>query len=268
MRKLRVFIASSQESLLKARYIAEKLSAHFEIYPWYHDDIFKLSRTPIESLEKLRKDFDAMVVVSTFEDRTIKRGEEFNSIRDNLIFEHALGIGYFGRENSILVIPDYVKNTTGPTDLSGVTHLHFSENKEEYNSLEKITQKLIAHLIENNTIEYPESGLFGMNILSHSKMIKEYSKGIFSFRAIVPKSRRLKLQLSIDTSVQWAMDFQHVTQFLIGEPINNSRLIENKPYDGKEYDALFRILGGSGVIKIEFYENKKIIHTQLIKVLN
>ena len=76
--KLRVFIASSQESKNIAEIISENLNKHFDVYPWYHESIFQLSKTPIESLEHLKMKFDAMIVISNYEDKLIKRGIESN----------------------------------------------------------------------------------------------------------------------------------------------------------------------------------------------
>ena len=207
-----------------------------------------------------------MVVVSIYEDTVLKRGNEYNSIRDNLIFEHALGIGYYGRENSILVIPNTVTNTTGPTDLNGMTHLFYNEFSVGYDSLDKISRKLIKHLNDNNKITFPEKGIFGLNLLSDKTI--EITPGNYSFSSIIPKSQRLKVKFSPSTGIEWYMNMMHITQFILGDFINNSRIIENKPQESKEYDAEFNIIKGIGEIKIDFYEDNKIIKSNKIKVIS
>lgn len=258
MNNLKVFLASSTESKAIADVIFNALIEHFDVYPWYHNDIFTLSRTPIESLEKLKNGYDAMVVVSTYEDKVVKRGIEYNSIRDNLIFEYALGIDYYGREKSVLVIPNNVKNPTGPTDLMGMTHLMFNKDSNGYDSLDAIIEKLINHLNVNNAIKYPDEGLFGKNLLSYN--LKVITPGIYSFKATVPLLKKLKIKFSPDSNISWSFDVAHCTQFIFNDIFENSRIFMNKPYDGKEYDALFRINNSPGGITIDYYDGDNIIN--------
>ena len=264
IRKLRVFIASSQESRHIAEIISEKLNEHFDVYPWYDESIFKLSKTPIESLEYLKSKFEAMIVISNYEDKLIKRGNEYSAIRDNLIFEYALGIGYFGRDNSVLLVPENIENTTGPTDLTGMNHLVYNLAAERYNSIDKVSEKLIRHLFECNIIQYPNTGPNGSNLLS--KEVEFIVAGNYSFHAIIPNSKRLSIKIRQTQSASIGFSTSSIIGLILDTDVSdNCTVITNNPLVGKDVDARV-IVSGIGEITIEYYEGDSLIDKKLIKV--
>lgn len=264
MNNLRVFIASSSESKVVAEKISKFLKREFLVEEWFGKSIFSLSETPIESLEKLKNEFDAIVVVSNFEDKIIKRDETLNAIRDNLVFEFALGIGYFGRENSILVLPNNNEPKAFPSDIIGMTFLFYDEKKDGLNSIENISKQLIWNLKEVNVIKYPESGHFGVNILHED--LNTICSGQYSFCARVPFSKKLQIHISSENGVSFGWNVTKKYGICTQPPDENGiQKVTNVPINGKVVDAEISIFN-HGTLKIEYFENCKIIKTREIEV--
>lgn len=118
--KTRVFIISSAESLPIAREIESAFEYDgFETKLW-NEGVFKISNYTIQSLEDEVDRSDFCIAIAHPEDRTVSRGAEWPSARDNVIFELGLFMGRLGRERAILMESrdDKVKL---PSDLTGLT---------------------------------------------------------------------------------------------------------------------------------------------------
>lgn len=115
--KPRVFIGSSVESLDIAQAIQQYLNYEFYCDIWTQG-IFKASTTALDSLISELKNFDFAIFVFGGEDVTKIRNIEYNSTRDNIIFETGLFMGKLGRERVFYIAPDNVKIHM-PTDLNG-----------------------------------------------------------------------------------------------------------------------------------------------------
>ena len=88
--KTRIFIGSSSEGLSVAQYVKHRLiQADFEAYLWT-DDIFKANNSVLETLLKEASLFDFGILVATKDDYTKKREKEFQTPRDNIIFEYGI----------------------------------------------------------------------------------------------------------------------------------------------------------------------------------
>lgn len=115
----RVFIGSSSEALPVAEAIQFGLHEAAECTIW-HQGVFELGATTIESIVESSAKFDFAVLVLTPDDTTFTRGKESKGPRDNLVFELGLFTGILGRARTILVHP----RDPGfrlPSDLAGVT---------------------------------------------------------------------------------------------------------------------------------------------------
>lgn len=115
----RVFIGSSSEALEVAEAIQFGLQDAAECTIW-HQEVFGLGATTIESIVESSAKFDFAVLVLTPDDTTFTRGKEFRGPRDNLVFELGLFTGILGRARTILVHPKD-PNFRLPSDLAGVT---------------------------------------------------------------------------------------------------------------------------------------------------
>ncbi len=120
--KTRVFIGSSTEGLDIAQKVKEYfLSADFECYLW-NDDIFKYNENYLETLLKEANLFDYGILVFTKDDFTTSREKQFDSPRDNVVFEFGLFLGRLGKDNAFILQEENVKL---PSDLFGITHATF-----------------------------------------------------------------------------------------------------------------------------------------------
>jgi hypothetical protein len=119
----RVFIGSSKEGRAIAEYIQLGLFDEVDSKVW-HQGIFGLSATAVESLEQATRDYEFAVLVLTPDDVGQKRGQQKNFPRDNVLFELGLFMGSMGRERTFIVCPRD-ESLELPSDLAGVTTANY-----------------------------------------------------------------------------------------------------------------------------------------------
>lgn len=127
--KPRIFIGSSVEGLNVAYAIQQNLAIDAESTVW-DQGVFELSRTTIESLDKILDSIDFGIFVFSPDDVTVMRGKESLSIRDNVLFELGLFIGKLNRDRVFFIIPEKT-DLHIPTDLLGVTPGKYDPNRED-----------------------------------------------------------------------------------------------------------------------------------------
>lgn len=117
----KVFVASSSEGLEVVasvhKLLQNALSGTAEVKPWPGE--FQLTRSYMESLERLLDRSDFAVLVLTPDDRTKSRKKEWLSPRDNVVFELGLFFGRLGRERCFL-IQRHDLDLKLPSDLLGI----------------------------------------------------------------------------------------------------------------------------------------------------
>lgn len=159
----RIFIGSSREGLKIAEYIKYKLTREeFEVFIWT-DDVFKANNSVLETLLKEASLFDFGILVATKDDYTVKRNEEFQTARDNVVFEFGLFLGRLGT-NRAFVLQE--KGTELPSDLYGVTIPRFeiTDNIENNFELNKEIEKIVKTIKEK--IHLGELGLLPSTVLA------------------------------------------------------------------------------------------------------
>jgi len=124
--KPRIFIGSSKEGISIAEEIKKYLIPEFECYLWT-DNIFKYNDNFLETLMKEASLFDFGLMVFTKDDYTISRLKNFDTARDNVIFEYGLFLGRIGRDRAYIIKDQDVKI---PSDLFGITLPEFKCTKE------------------------------------------------------------------------------------------------------------------------------------------
>jgi hypothetical protein len=129
LRKPRLFIASSVESLPIADAINVNLDYDFEITVW-KNGTFKLSSTAIDDLVQKSSAVDFSLFIFTPEDIASIRGRNEHVVRDNVIFEMGLFIGAIGKARSFILKPRDVEMHL-PTDLLGVTPADYDANRTD-----------------------------------------------------------------------------------------------------------------------------------------
>ena len=122
--KVRVFIISSAEALEVARKIRGALAHDDFVVTLWTDDVFKVARYAIESLEAELDDSDFAVAVAHSDDMTLFRGKDWPTPRDNVVFELGMFMGRLGRKRAILMEPSEEKVKL-PSDLAGVTTIPY-----------------------------------------------------------------------------------------------------------------------------------------------
>jgi hypothetical protein len=129
MRKPRIFIASSVESLDVADAININLDRQAEVTIW-RNGTFKLSTSSIDSLVQKAKSVDFAIFIFTPDDLSLIRDQSKYVVRDNVLFELGLFIGTLEKNRCFLVKPRDV-DLHFPTDLLGLTPVDYEANRSD-----------------------------------------------------------------------------------------------------------------------------------------
>lgn len=128
VRKPRIFIASSSESLDVADAINVNLEHQAEVTVWKNG--FKLSTSNIDSLVEKSKVMDFAIFVFTPDDVATIRDQSKHVVRDNVLFELGLFAGSLGKERCFIVKPRDVE-LHFPTDLLGLSPADYEGNRSD-----------------------------------------------------------------------------------------------------------------------------------------
>lgn len=129
--KPRVFIGSAKDSLVIAEAIDANLCRHAECTCW--DNVFRPSDSTMSGLlEELEKS-DFGVFVFEPSDVAVFKGTKVDVVRDNVIFEMGLYAGKLGIGRSFFVLPEDSTKLHLPTDLAGITSLHYNPSRSDKN---------------------------------------------------------------------------------------------------------------------------------------
>lgn len=164
MRKPRLFIASSVESLPIAEALNVNLDHDFEVTIW-KNGTFKLSSSTVEDLVEKSSAVDFALFIFSPDDITTIRNRNEHVVRDNVIFEMGLFVGAIGKSRSFVLKPRDVDMHL-PTDLLGVTPADFDANRSD-GDLVSATNRACS-LIKS---EVERLGLINHASLSESKAI-------------------------------------------------------------------------------------------------
>ncbi|MCG7984533.1 TIR domain-containing protein [Candidatus Thiodiazotropha endoloripes] len=129
MRKPRLFIASSGESLSIAEAVNVNLDHDFEITIW-KNGTFKLSSSLIDDLVEKSSTVDFALFIFAPDDITTIRSRKEHVVRDNVIFEMGLFIGAIGKSRSFILKPRDIEMHL-PTDLLGVTPADYDASRSD-----------------------------------------------------------------------------------------------------------------------------------------
>lgn len=129
MRKPRIFIASSIESIKIAEAVNVNLDHECEVTIW-KNGTFKLSSSTIEDLVEKSSSVDFALFIFAPDDIATIRNKEEHIVRDNVLFEMGLFIGAMGKERSFILKPRN-ENMHLPTDLLGTTLADYEANRSD-----------------------------------------------------------------------------------------------------------------------------------------
>jgi predicted nucleotide-binding protein len=126
--RVRVFIMSSVEALP----IVDLLIKQFEHDPFlavaWKNGVFRASNYTLDALEAELDDSDFAIAVAHADDVVITRGDEWPTIRDNVVFELGLFMGRLGRRRAFLMEPREAELKL-PSDLAGLTTIPYRYEK-------------------------------------------------------------------------------------------------------------------------------------------
>ncbi|WP_299344066.1 TIR domain-containing protein [uncultured Pseudoxanthomonas sp.] len=118
--EVRVFVMSSVEALPVTRLLVQ----HFEHDPFltvvWDQGVFRASNYTLDDLERQLEQADFAIAVAHADDMVISRGDEWPAMRDNVVFELGMFIGFLGRRRAFLMEPREDKLKL-PSDLQGLT---------------------------------------------------------------------------------------------------------------------------------------------------
>lgn len=164
VRKPRLFIASSAESLSIAEAVNVNLDHDFEVTIW-KNGTFKLSSSTIDDLVEKSSTVDFALFIFAPDDITSIRSRKEHVVRDNVIFEMGLFVGAIGKSRSFILKPRNVEMHL-PTDLLGVTPADYEAIRSD-NDLVSATNRACS-LIKS---EVERLGLINHVALSENKRI-------------------------------------------------------------------------------------------------
>lgn len=119
--KPRIFIGSSTEGLSVAQRIKAFFEPDYDCYIW-NDNIFQFNEGFLETLLKSASLFDFGFMVFAADDVTKIRDQEYETTRDNVLFEYGLFLGRVGIDRAYIIKEDNVKI---PSDIVGITLLSY-----------------------------------------------------------------------------------------------------------------------------------------------
>ncbi len=129
MRKPRIFIASSAESLNIAEAVNVNLDHAFEVTLWTNGT-FRLSSSTIDDLVGKSSTVDFALFIFTPNDITTIRNRQEHVVRDNVVFEMGLFVGAIGKNRSFILKPRDEEMHL-PTDLLGVTPADYDPRRSD-----------------------------------------------------------------------------------------------------------------------------------------
>jgi hypothetical protein len=130
--KPRLFIGSSSENLDVAHALQESLEQHAQVTVW-DQAIFGPSKYALESLLEAVTGNDFAAFVFAPDDVLCLRGQDFQTARDNVIFELGLFIGRLGERRSFILVPASADQLRVPTDLLGLNVLKYDDRRTDGN---------------------------------------------------------------------------------------------------------------------------------------
>ncbi|NNM84189.1 MAG: cyclic nucleotide-binding domain-containing protein [Phycisphaerales bacterium] len=148
-----VFIGSSTEGLDVAEGVRSFFSRRECVPKLWSEGVFECSQTTIESLTGLARECDFAILVLTADDMTVSRRRERPAPRDNIVFELGLFMGAIGRDRTYVLAQDNPALRV-PSDLLGVTRLHFSRDSKRKSraSMRRAMHALWAKIVKHGPI--------------------------------------------------------------------------------------------------------------------
>lgn len=180
--KPEIFIGSSKESKQIAYAVQEELKDDGNVTVW-SQGIFRLSSSTIDDLLDTQDKSDFGVFIFSADDLVQIRQQNFQTVRDNVIFELGLFIGGLGKKRNFFILPEDGNDLRIPTDLLGITSATYDSHRTDNlqaalgpacNGIRKAISQLGIRKrtlpMPNTVIEQPENWFY------HFRIQKVYEK--------------------------------------------------------------------------------------------
>lgn len=128
--KPRVFIGSSSEQVDTAYAIQRNLEKTCDATVW-DQGVFVLTSNVLDDLITVLGDSDFGIFVFGPDDMTTIRDQQYQSTRDNVVFELGLFIGKLGKARTFFIMPRERGDFRLPSDLLGITPAEFDALRQD-----------------------------------------------------------------------------------------------------------------------------------------
>lgn len=145
-----IFVGGSTENIVVAQAIEENLKLYGHIVQCW-PNVFSIMKNAFDSLLDSLSKVDAAVFVFAPDDLVRIRGERFDSIRDNVVFELGLFTGRLGRDRTFWVVPKGQHRLRIASDLLGLLPAEYDVPKDGNwaSALEPACSQIHIKLIES-----------------------------------------------------------------------------------------------------------------------
>lgn len=128
-----LFVGSTVEDLSIAEAIQQRLEHYVEVEIWTEGG-FVPTGSVLGSLLSTSRRADFALFIATAPDVIATRGESFNVMRDNVLFELGIFFGALGQER-VFMLTDRAENLTVPSDLIGLAPVTMDRRKQNPQSI-------------------------------------------------------------------------------------------------------------------------------------
>lgn len=123
-KRIKVFIMSSVEALPIVDLLIKQFSHDPFLAVAWKNGVFRASNYTLDELEVQLDDSDFAIAVAHQDDAVITRGDEWPTVRDNVVFELGMFMGRLGRRRAFLMEPRHA-DLKLPSDLAGMTTIPY-----------------------------------------------------------------------------------------------------------------------------------------------
>jgi predicted nucleotide-binding protein len=126
--KPELFVGSSGEAARLTGTIVQLLRHEFKVTPWTAG-VFEPSSNPLADLVRQLEKSAYGIFIFAKDDRVTSRGKQYESTRDNVLFELGLFMGKLGPANCFILVPRDRKKLKIPSDLEGFSLVPYEEDR-------------------------------------------------------------------------------------------------------------------------------------------